>query len=455
MREDFDKANVETLSRVHHPEYIRFIHDLSKQVAVDGRTIPFTPKVQKHLTSLPLDETKDSDDCDTSFSKGSLSAARRAVGAVCFAIDRVLEGKNRNAFCAVRPPGHHAGLKGLIKGATSCGFCIFNNIAAGAFHALERHSLSRVAIVDLDVHHGNGTQEIVSTYAEPNQIFFFSVHLYDHTSGLGKDSSNGASQYEFYPGTGSRDRLEHNVVNAPLMPMWRKDRKGSRGEDGKSRSRGSGRRGSGGIRLRRRRLTRPLRRAGRSNFRLTISEKLVPALRAFNPELILLSSGFDGANGDVGNCLKTGARGNDTPGIDLAPSDFFWATKQIQEVAAVCCEGRIVSVLEGGYGVQTRRTSTREAGLDRSNFARCVMSQIAALVDHRMGRLQYGGTMGDQSSDDEPLPRAATRAGIDQSDSDASSDEGQGSFSIASSSAPPPPALAHSSAVEPQTQVAD
>ena len=282
MREDFDKANVETLSRVHHAEYIRFIHDLSKQVAIDGRTVPFTPKVQKHLTSLPLDETKDSDDCDTSFSKGSLRAARRAVGAVTFAIDRVLAGKNRNAFCAVRPPGHHAGLKGLIKGATSCGFCIFNNIAAGAFHALEKHGLQRVAIVDLDVHHGNGTQEIVSTYAEPNQVFFFSVHLYDHTPGLGQGSSSGAGQYEFYPGTGARDRLEHNVVNAPLVPMWRKER--GRDNDGK-KSRGNKGRGRG----RRRRVTRPLRRAGRGNFRQTISDRLVPALRAFNPELILLS----------------------------------------------------------------------------------------------------------------------------------------------------------------------
>ncbi len=440
MREDFDKANVETLSRVHHAEYIRFIHDLSKQVAIDGRTVPFTPKVQKHLTSLPLDETKDSDDCDTSFSKGSLRAARRAVGAVTFAIDRVLAGKNRNAFCAVRPPGHHAGLKGLIKGATSCGFCIFNNIAAGAFHALEKHGLQRVAIVDLDVHHGNGTQEIVSTYAEPNQVFFFSVHLYDHTPGVGRDSSNGAGQYEFYPGTGSRDRLEHNVVNAPLVPMWRKER--GRDNDGK-KSRGKKGRSSGvgRNRARRRRVTRPLRRAGRGNFRQTISDRLVPALRAFNPELILLSSGFDGANGDVGNCLKTGARGNDTPGIDLAPSDFFWATKQIQEVAAVCCEGRIVSVLEGGYGVQKRRTSSHAAGLDRTNFARCVMSQIAGLVDHRMGRLQYGATMGDQSSDDEPLPSAATKAGMGQSDSDMSADEGQGSFNIVRSEGPPPPAM--------------
>ena len=86
MREDFPKADVKTLSRVHAADYIRFIHELDKQVNIDGRTVPFTPKVQKHVRHD--DETKDQDDCDTSFSKGSLSAARRAVGAVCFAIDR-------------------------------------------------------------------------------------------------------------------------------------------------------------------------------------------------------------------------------------------------------------------------------------------------------------------------------------------------------------------------------
>ena len=233
------------------------IVDLDKEVNIDGKTVPFTPKVQKHIKHVNESETKDVDDCDTSFSKGSLNAARRAVGAVCHAVDRVLSGANRNAFCCVRPPGerscrfilfcfwcsscthlflffffshlfalllsgHHAGLKGLIQGATSCGFCIFNNVAAGALHAIQVHKLARVAIVDLDVHHGNGTQEIVMEVDRPDRIFFFSVHLYDHTSG--EKAGAGASQYEFYPGTGSRDRMEHNVVNAPLLPLWRRER---------------------------------------------------------------------------------------------------------------------------------------------------------------------------------------------------------------------------------------
>ena len=82
--------------------------------------------------------------------------------------------------------------------------------------------MARVAIVDIDVHHGNGTQEIVMEVDRPDRIFFFSVHLYDHTSG--EKAGAGASQYEFYPGTGSRDRMEHNVVNAPLLPLWRRER---------------------------------------------------------------------------------------------------------------------------------------------------------------------------------------------------------------------------------------
>tara|TARA_B100000780_G_C21081567_1_gene435556 strand:+ start:142 stop:702 length:561 start_codon:yes stop_codon:yes gene_type:complete len=103
-------------------------------------------------------------------------------------------------------------------------------VAAGALHALEEHKLMRVAIVDLDVHHGNGTQEIVMEHSSPDRIFFFSVHLYDHTptpakSNNKRDSaSKEVSQYEFYPGTGSRDRMEHNIVNAPLLPLWRRER---------------------------------------------------------------------------------------------------------------------------------------------------------------------------------------------------------------------------------------
>lgn len=156
----------------------------------DSMPLPFTPQVQKFVLHQSNQELK-TDHCDTSFSAGTLRAARRAAGAVAHAVDRVMLGRNRNAFCCVRPPGHHAGYDGLLTGAKSCGFCIFNSVAAGALHALDNHTCERVAIIDLDVHHGNGTEDIVRRYPQPHRLFFFSLHLYD------KDQT-----YEFFPGVG-------------------------------------------------------------------------------------------------------------------------------------------------------------------------------------------------------------------------------------------------------------
>jgi SHAQKYF class myb-like DNA-binding protein len=156
----FPKAPVEMLSRVHSSEYIAFVNTLSKQVQETGNSsessqvVPFTPHVQRSVMKQMDTEIKHPDGCDTSFSSGTLKAARRAAGAVAHAVDRVLLNRNRNAFCVVRPPGHHAGYNGLLDGAKSCGFCIFNSVAAGALHALEAHNCERVAIIDIDVHHG-------------------------------------------------------------------------------------------------------------------------------------------------------------------------------------------------------------------------------------------------------------------------------------------------------------
>jgi acetoin utilization deacetylase AcuC-like enzyme len=161
----FKKATVELLSRAHSPEYIAFVDALSKRVqqaeaatGKDGQTsaVPFTPQVQKCIQGQSDGDLKKAEYSDTTFTTGTLRAARRAAGAVAFAIDRVLAGRNRNAFCIVRPPGHHAGYQGLLDGAKSCGFCIFNSVAVGALHALDidGHNCPRVAIVDFDVHHG-------------------------------------------------------------------------------------------------------------------------------------------------------------------------------------------------------------------------------------------------------------------------------------------------------------
>lgn len=198
----FEKADVELLGRVHSPEYLAFVNDLSKQVKSNNEgvafpaPVPFTPQVQKHIMRQPSTELKLAENCDTSFSSGTLNAARRAAGAVAHAVDRVMLGRNRNVFCAVRPPGHHAGYRGLLDGADSCGFCIFNNVAAGALHALTEHQCERVAIIDIDVHHGNGTEDIVRRYQHPSRLFFFSLHLFDQEPTI---------KYQFYPGTGSVD----------------------------------------------------------------------------------------------------------------------------------------------------------------------------------------------------------------------------------------------------------
>jgi acetoin utilization deacetylase AcuC-like enzyme len=133
-------------------------------------------------------------------------------------------GKSRNAFCVVRPPGHHAGINGLLEGGESCGFCIFNNVAAGAMHAVAEYKdiCQRVAIVDIDVHHGNGTEEIVRKCNDPSTLFFFSIHLYDNDKDDTKlHKKKNHYSYKFYPGTGSNDDLAMNIMNVPVMPLWK------------------------------------------------------------------------------------------------------------------------------------------------------------------------------------------------------------------------------------------
>jgi acetoin utilization deacetylase AcuC-like enzyme len=167
-------------------------------------------------------------DSDTFASEGTREAVYRAAGAVVAAVDAVMAGVDDTAFCAVRPPGHHA------EPDTVMGFCVFNNVAIGAMHALEAHGLKRVAIVDFDVHHGNGTQTIAER--EP-RLLFISTH-----------------QSPLYPGTGlaSETGIDNNVVNVPLEP------------------------GAGG-----------------REFRKAMMQHVIPALDAFAPELLLVSAGFD------------------------------------------------------------------------------------------------------------------------------------------------------------------
>jgi acetoin utilization deacetylase AcuC-like enzyme len=165
-------------------------------------------------------------DADTTMSPDSMEAALRAAGAVCAAVDAMIDGDTTRAFCAVRPPGHHA------THDTAMGFCLFNNVAVGAAQAMSR-GIERIAIVDFDVHHGNGTQDIF--WATPN-VLYASTH-----------------QSPLYPGTGARsEKGAGNIVNAPLPPG-----------------------------------------AGRAEFRKAFDEIVLPALRAQKPQLVIISAGFD------------------------------------------------------------------------------------------------------------------------------------------------------------------
>src|SRR4249920_1682649 len=171
-------------------------------------------------------------DADTVLSPESGRAALRAAGAVVAAVDAVVAGEADNAFCAVRPPGHHA------EPLRAMGFCLFNNVAIGALRAREVHGLARVAVIDFDVHHGNGTQ--AAFYDDPS-LFYASTH-----------------QYPLYPGTGSaRETGVGNIVNVPLPPL-----------------------------------------AGSRQFRLGVSREILPALDAFRPEMVLISAGFDAHRSD-------------------------------------------------------------------------------------------------------------------------------------------------------------
>lgn len=210
-------------------------------------------------------------DPDTSMNPHSLSAALRAAGAVVLAVDLVMTGKTSAAFCNVRPPGHHA------EHDKAMGFCIFNNVAVGAAHALQVYKLKRIAIVDFDVHHGNGTEDI---FRDVPQVLFCSTF-----------------QHPFYPNTGSDIRSQH-IVNVPLPA----------GTDGPA-------------------------------FRNAVTSHWLPRLEAFQPELILISAGFDAHIED------------DMAGLRLVDQDFAWVTSEVKKIADKYAKGRIVSTLEGGYAL--------------------------------------------------------------------------------------------------------
>ena len=221
-------------------------------------------------------------DGDTFLSPGSVDAAFRAAGAVVRAVDMVLGGEVQNAFCAIRPPGHHA------ERETAMGFCLFGNAALAAKHALDHHGLNRVAVVDFDVHHGNGTQDL----------------LWDEARALLITSQ----QMPLWPGSGrpDEDGAHGQILNIPLAP------------------------GTGGAEM-----------------RAAYTAQAFPRLRAFMPELIIISAGFDAHQDDP------------LANLNWSTADFAWLTAELCTLAQELCQGRIVSTLEGGYDLNALAAATR------------------------------------------------------------------------------------------------
>lgn len=246
-RREAPEGSVKAIKRVHAPYYVE---EIFESVPTEGfRAI----------------------DPDTGLCPASGQAALRAIGAVCAAVDAVTAGEARNAFCAVRPPGHHA------EAAQAMGFCLFNNAAVAARYARVERGLGRVAVVDFDVHHGNGTQSAIE---EDASLFYASSH-----------------QWPAYPGTGMEQETGvGNIVNVTLAPG-----------------------------------------TGSAEFRDGYTRRILPKLREFRPDLIIISAGFDAHARDPLAQLR------------LQTDDFAWVTREILNVADECCRGQVVSVLEGGY----------------------------------------------------------------------------------------------------------
>ena len=250
------KFNRSLLEITHNSDYIKFVE----------KSFP-----EKGLSFL---------DGDTIVSPGSREAASDAVGSIITAIDGVQNKEFKNAFCAVRPPGHHA-----EKNKAMC-FCIFNNVAVGANYLINKYQLNKVAIIDFDVHHGNGTQDI---FHDNEKVLYISTH-----------------QFPFYPGSGTEQEKGkyNNIFNIPLPA-------GTTSEE-----------------------------------YLNAYEFVLKKIEEFKPEFILLSAGFDAHKDDP------------LAQFQLESSDFYEITKRTLELSKLHCNGKVVSILEGGYDLNALKEST-------------------------------------------------------------------------------------------------
>ena len=251
------------LQRVHDAAYVRRVFNMAP-------------------TDTPVEI-----DGDTVMSVGTLNAALRAAGSGVLGVDLIMKGEACPVFCAIRPPGHHA------EHDRAMGFCLFDNIAVAAAHALEEYGLNRVAIVDFDVHHGNGTEDIFRR--DPRVLFCSSF------------------QHPFYPFTG-HEAMTSNLIDVPLAADTTAE-----------------------------------------GFRTAVAERWFPALNAFQPEFLFISAGFDAHVLD------------DMSNLNLTEADYSWLTSALLSIALTHCNGRVLSMLEGGY----------EPGA----LARSVVSHLKALLD--------------------------------------------------------------------------
>ena len=256
-------ATLEQLKRVHAPDYVDWLSSIAPTEGI-----------------LMIDE-------DTYMNPYSWNAALRSAGAAILAVDLVMQKKSRSAFCDVRPPGHHA------EYDRAMGFCFFNNVAVGVAHAMEQYQIERAAIIDFDVHHGNGTQNI---FQYNSRVLLCS-----------------SFEHPFYPGYDETMDNEH-ILNVPLVA------------------------GTTGI-----------------EYRERVQAAWFDKIAAFAPQIIFFSAGFDAHERDPIGELK------------LTVNDYIWITKQIAAMAKKHCEGRMVSLLEGGYNLEA--------------LAECVPAHVNAMMD--------------------------------------------------------------------------